>query len=89
MQISAPPIPVPRSAYAPADMQEDEGKKLEREITGSSGEAVFVLCDVAQSEDVKRAVDTAKERFGRLDIVYANAGINGVWTPIEELQPNE
>jgi NAD(P)-dependent dehydrogenase (short-subunit alcohol dehydrogenase family) len=27
--------------------------------------------------------------FGRLDIVFANAGINGIWTPIEELQPDE
>jgi NAD(P)-dependent dehydrogenase (short-subunit alcohol dehydrogenase family) len=72
-----------------ADMQDDEGQKLEQEIAGSGGQAVYVHCDVSQSEDVKRAVDTAKERFGRLDIVYANAGINGVWTPIEELQPDE
>jgi NAD(P)-dependent dehydrogenase (short-subunit alcohol dehydrogenase family) len=29
------------------------------------------------------------ERWGRLDVVFANAGINGVWAPIEELTPDE
>ena len=28
-------------------------------------------------------------RWGRLDIVFANAGINGVWAPIDELSPEE
>jgi NAD(P)-dependent dehydrogenase (short-subunit alcohol dehydrogenase family) len=30
-----------------------------------------------------------KRRFGRLDIVIANAGINGVWAPVDELKPKE
>ena len=29
------------------------------------------------------------QKWGRLDIVVANAGINGVWAPIEELEPEE
>ena len=29
------------------------------------------------------------ERWGRLDIVFANAGINGVWAPLEALSPEE
>ena len=29
------------------------------------------------------------EQFGQLDIVFANAGINGVWAPLEELAPEE
>jgi NAD(P)-dependent dehydrogenase (short-subunit alcohol dehydrogenase family) len=29
------------------------------------------------------------QAFGRLDIVFANAGINGVWAPIDEIQPEE
>jgi NAD(P)-dependent dehydrogenase (short-subunit alcohol dehydrogenase family) len=29
------------------------------------------------------------ETFGRLDVLFANAGINGVWAPIEELRPAE
>ena len=72
-----------------ADMQDEDGKTLEQEITQNGGEAVYVHCDVSQTDDVKRAVETAGEKFGSLNIVYANAGINGVWTPIEELQPDE
>ena len=30
-----------------------------------------------------------KRSFGRLDFVFANAGVNGVWAPIEELKPKE
>jgi len=38
---------------------------------------------------VQAAISAAVQTFGRLDIVFANAGINGVWTPIDELQPEE
>ncbi len=36
-----------------------------------------------------RAIALVVERFGTLDIVVANAGINGVWAPIEEITPEE
>ena len=29
------------------------------------------------------------EAYGRLDVVFANAGINGVWAPIDEIEPDE
>lgn len=72
-----------------ADMQEDAGRQVQQEIEGSGGEALFTACDVSDPEAVKTAVARTVERFGRLDIVFANAGINGVWSPIEELQPEE
>jgi NAD(P)-dependent dehydrogenase (short-subunit alcohol dehydrogenase family) len=74
-----------------ADMQPEEGEKAQAEIEKAGGgrEALFVVCDVADPEAVKNAVDAAAAKFGRLDIVFANAGINGVWTPIEELLPSE
>jgi NAD(P)-dependent dehydrogenase (short-subunit alcohol dehydrogenase family) len=40
-------------------------------------------------EKWKKAVGQTIEEFGRLDTVFANAGINGVWAPIEELAPEE
>src|SRR5690606_35565876 len=33
--------------------------------------------------------DRALEAFGRLDIVVANAGINGTWAPIDDLKVEE
>ena len=72
-----------------ADVQAEEGQKLQHEIEASGGQALYVDCDVSRPESVKAAITAAVERFGRLDIVFANAGINGVWTPIDELQPDE
>jgi NAD(P)-dependent dehydrogenase (short-subunit alcohol dehydrogenase family) len=44
---------------------------------------------VSVPEQVERAVGDTVNRFGRLDVVFANAGVNGVWAPIEELRPDE
>ena len=38
---------------------------------------------------MKQAVTQLAQAYGRLDIVFANAGINGVWAPIDEIQPEE
>ncbi len=72
-----------------ADMQADEGEQARAEIEQAGGEALFVECDVSDPSSVQAAVEQTVQKFGRLDIVFANAGINGVWTPIEELSPEE
>lgn len=72
-----------------ADMLEEEGEQARREIEAVGGQALFAPCDVADTDAVRKAVQATVEQFGRLDIVFANAGINGVWTPLEELQPEE
>jgi NAD(P)-dependent dehydrogenase (short-subunit alcohol dehydrogenase family) len=38
---------------------------------------------------MERVVGEVVEKWGRLDVVFANAGINGVWAPIDELKPEE
>jgi NAD(P)-dependent dehydrogenase (short-subunit alcohol dehydrogenase family) len=68
---------------------EDELRAAADEIAAAGGEALPLVADIAdpaQMEDAARQVGT---RWGRLDIVFANAGINGVWAPIEELAPEE
>jgi NAD(P)-dependent dehydrogenase (short-subunit alcohol dehydrogenase family) len=72
-----------------ADMQKDEGKKVREEIEEIGGEALYAECDVSDPASVGKAVKRTVEKFGRLDIVFANAGINGVWAPIEELTPDD
>jgi NAD(P)-dependent dehydrogenase (short-subunit alcohol dehydrogenase family) len=62
--------------------------KVDR-IQDSGGEAIPLLADVASAEEMSRALDRLAEVYGRLDIVLANAGINGVWAPIDELAPEE
>jgi len=70
---------------------QDENAKREacEEIKSAGGDCLFVSADVAKGADVKKAVEQAVKHFGRLDIVIANAGINGVWAPIDELKPEE
>jgi NAD(P)-dependent dehydrogenase (short-subunit alcohol dehydrogenase family) len=67
----------------------DEVEQTVREIERDGGEAVAVIADVSQPADMERAVRETVDRWDRLDIVFANAGINGVWAPLEELEPDE
>ena len=72
-----------------ADVSEEEGANVAREIEKAGGDAFFLHCDVSDPESVRKAFEATAERFGRLDVVMANAGINGVWAPIDELLPTE
>src|SRR3954465_4317949 len=58
-------------------------------IEASGGRAYVLLADTSKPEEVERAVAELVARERRLDIVFANAGVNGVWAPIEELTPEE
>lgn len=71
---------------AVVDISENDTAK---EIAKAGGEAISIRCDVSNPEQVKQAVDQTVAKFGRLDIVMANAGINGEWAPIDELEPAE
>jgi NAD(P)-dependent dehydrogenase (short-subunit alcohol dehydrogenase family) len=64
-----------------ADIQDEPGQALATELGDA---AVFVRCDVTSEDDVAAAVDLAVSRFGRLDIMFNNAGIVGVVGPIAE-----
>lgn len=72
-----------------ADVQTGEGERLRAELEAEGSQALYVDCDVSNPAAVERAIAATVDRFGTLDVVFANAGINGVWTPIEELQPDE
>src|SRR5215217_5398114 len=69
--------------------KKEEAERVRDEIEAKGRRALYVECDVSNPEAVQRAIDTTVKEFGKLDIVCANAGINGVWAPIEELEPDE
>lgn len=77
------------AAVVLADIQPDDGEQVRDEIRDAGGTADYVHCDVTEAESVRQAIDGAANRFGHLDIVCANAGINGVWAPVTQLQPDE
>lgn len=52
-------------------------------------EAIAIAGDVSDEFDLGDMVQRTQDHFGRLDAVVANAGINGVWAPIEDLSASE
>lgn len=68
---------------------EKELKKTAEEIIHTGGEAAFITADVSSSAEMEKAFAALIEHYEQLDIVFANAGVNGVWAPIEELKPEE
>ncbi|MFH1006836.1 MAG: SDR family NAD(P)-dependent oxidoreductase [Candidatus Latescibacterota bacterium] len=59
------------------------------EILAQGGEAMALPGDISDSAHVEALVRQTLERWGRLDIVVANAGVNGVFAPIEDLTVEE
>jgi NAD(P)-dependent dehydrogenase (short-subunit alcohol dehydrogenase family) len=60
-----------------------------RAIESCGGRSMKLVADVADDAAVKAAVDDLVAAHGGIDIVFANAGVNGVWAPIDELTPEE
>ncbi|MBM0868217.1 NAD(P)-dependent dehydrogenase (short-subunit alcohol dehydrogenase family) [Staphylococcus auricularis] len=57
-----------------ADVSES-GKELSEELSKEGHKTFFVKTDVTQEEDVINLIDQTVDKFGKLDIMYANAGI--------------
>lgn len=70
------------------DMNEEKGKAFEEELKAQGGEALFVKADVTNEEDVKNVFDATKSAFGKVDILFNNAGIGAV-KPTEEIPFSE
>lgn len=60
------------------DLNEESGNQTIDEICLNNGRAIFIQGDVTKSEDVKCLVDEVIKRFGRIDILFNNAGISGI-----------
>lgn len=72
------------------DVASNAGEETARKIRDAGGKAIFVTANVAKEEDVKNMVGTAIDAFGRVDVLYNNAGImpsddGGVTDITEEL----
>src|SRR5271155_4685542 len=65
-----------------AGRREVEGKQTVDLVHAAGGEALFVKADVSKAADVEMMVKKTVEKFGRLDVAFNNAGIEGVWVPI-------
>src|SRR5579864_4721880 len=68
-----------------ADLNREGGEAAVRECKENGGNAVFQLTDVTSEENIKGAVDRAMNDFGRVDIMYNNAGLGGAVGPLEKV----
>jgi len=57
------------------DVVADAGEETARGIRDAGGKAIFVKADVSKEKEVKHLVARSIEAFGRIDVLYNNAGI--------------
>jgi 3-oxoacyl-[acyl-carrier protein] reductase len=67
------------------DVNEAGAKRVVAEISAAGGTAVALAADVTRAGDNEAMVQTAMSRWGRLDVVHANAGVPQWKTDIEQV----
>jgi len=68
---------------------QDSADEVADEIRAAGGTALPLAADVGDAAAVRAALQQIDDELGRLDVVVANAGVNGVWAPLDELEPDE
>ncbi len=72
------------------DLRQDRVTAVAKAIADAGGTAIELPpTDVADEAQMRAAIADLIARAGRLDIVVANAGINGMWAPIDDITPAE
>ncbi len=62
---------------AVADYAVEGGQETVSQVRSAGGEALFIQADVSKSADVQRMIETVVNAYGRLDVLFNNAGIEG------------
>ena len=62
------------------------GQDTVDQITQNSGQAIFVKAYVSKAEDAERMIKATIEKYGRIDILFNNAGMAPFPIPTEELE---
>lgn len=70
------------------DVNEEKGARAVSEIESSGGTAIFIKCDVRSATDCKQAVEHTAHIFGRIDILFSNAGV-AIRKNAVDLEPEE
>jgi NAD(P)-dependent dehydrogenase (short-subunit alcohol dehydrogenase family) len=59
------------------------------QLINEGGCGLAIAADVGHSGEMQQAFETIFDEYQRIDIVFANAGINGIWSPVEEIALDE
>nr|WP_182501546.1 SDR family NAD(P)-dependent oxidoreductase [Peribacillus huizhouensis] len=71
------------------DRTYENALQAKKEIESKGNEVIIVKTDVSQPEQVELAFKEVLDNWGKINIVFANAGINGVKAPIENITPED
>ncbi|WP_018930403.1 SDR family oxidoreductase [Gracilibacillus lacisalsi] len=71
------------------DLKEEQAEKVKKEIERDGGEALITDVDLSDPVRVEKGMKEVVDAWGRIDIIFANGGINGVLAPIEDLTPED
>ena len=63
------------ASLALLDVDPERGEEAAGNIRDGGSEAAFFQCDVSKESDCRKAVKTVVEAFGRIDILFNNAGV--------------
>ena len=73
------------AAVVIADLNDEGGEAAVRDCKENAGRAVFQKTDVSAEVEIKALIARAIKEFGRLDIMYNNAGIGGAVGSLEQI----
>lgn len=62
--------------------REPEGNETLNLVRAAGGDGLFLKSDVSKAADVQSIVQKTVDKYGRLDLAFNNAGIEGVWMPL-------
>lgn len=71
------------------DLKNERTEEALHQVAALGGEAITADVDVSDPRRVQQGIEAAVQKWGTLDIVFANAGINGKMAAIEDLTPED
>ena len=77
------------AAVAVIDVRDEPARAVAEQIQAAGGRALAAVADVGDEQQVSDVIARTVETFGGLHVVFANAGINGMQCPIEEMTLEE
>jgi NAD(P)-dependent dehydrogenase (short-subunit alcohol dehydrogenase family) len=63
------------AAVAITGRNAERGEQVVQDMVENGGEALFIRSDVRNAEDCRQAVEQTLERFGKIDVLFNNAGV--------------